>query len=134
MQTRQLRELGGIKAAAGVLVGRLEFIPQLLSGLLARHPQPAYDREKNDVWGLGITMICAAAVCSYLEFYDFANGLLNTDAIHQRLESLARLGYSSYFVKCVSNMVNMNEEYRPSLRDIQKFLGPLQHSQPAHPR
>ena len=99
--------------------------PQLMKNYFSRSSKVPSNKEKDDVWSLGITLICAAAVCGFGDFYDFTYGTINHDKIRDRLAWLEKIGYSSYFVKCVGNMVNANEDYRPNIKEVIKFIVPL---------
>lgn len=96
--------------------------PQLIKSFVSKTFDPKYSIEKNDVWSAGITMVCAATVGGFKDFYDFTYGNINMDKINERLALMKQLGYSDYFIRCIANMLNPNEDYRPSLKDLLNFL------------
>lgn len=96
--------------------------PQLIKPYVSKSLDAKYNIEKNDVWCLGITMICAATVANFKDFYDLTYGNILTDKINERLSMMEQMGLSSYFVRCMANMLNPNEDYRPSLKDLLNFL------------
>lgn len=96
--------------------------PQLVKPFISKSLDVQYSLEKNDVWSIGITMVCAATVSSFKDFYDLTYGNILMDKINERLSMMEHMGCSSYFVRCMANMLNPNEDYRPSLKDLLNFL------------
>ena len=96
--------------------------PQLIKPYITKAMEPVYSVEKNDVWAIGVTMVCAATVSNFRDLYDFTYGNILMEKINERLEVMQKMGYSAYFVKCIANMLNPNEEYRPALKELLNFL------------
>lgn len=96
--------------------------PQLIKPYVSKSLDFKYSVEKSDVWSIGITMICAATVCSLKDFYDLTYGNILTDNINLKLSIMEQMGYSGYFVRCMANTLNPTEDYRPSLKDLLNFL------------
>lgn len=96
--------------------------PQLIKPYTSKSLDANYNVEKNDVWAIGVTMISVASVSNFKDFYDLTYGNILTDKINERLTMMEQMGYSSYFVRCMANMLNPNEDYRPSLKDLLNFL------------
>lgn len=97
--------------------------PQLMKPYITRKMDvTAYNPEKNDVWGLGITLISAATICNFREFYDYTYGNIDLERINEKLDMMAKMGYSPYLVKCVGNMVSTIEDHRPTFKDISNFI------------
>ena len=98
--------------------------PQLIKGLVTKEMDVSHSKEKNDVFGLGMTILCAASISNFRTFYDFTYGNILTDRINEKIEFIYRLGYSEYFIKCIVNMLNPKEEARPSFKEQMNFLSP----------
>lgn len=96
--------------------------PQLVKPYITKVMQPAYSVEKNDVWAIGITMVCAATIANFRDFYDLTYGNIIMDKINEKLDVMQRMGYSPYFVKCMANMLNPTEDYRPGFKELLNFL------------
>ena len=61
---------------------------------IMKHNSPKYSLEKNDIWGFGITMICAATISNFRDFYDYTTGTILFDRINEKTASMSRIGYS----------------------------------------
>lgn len=118
----------GYKRMVGNYTLQSPISPQLMKPYVTRAFAPKYDEGKNDVWGFGVTMICAATISNFREFYDFTYGNIHFDKLNEKLDLMHRIGYSEYIIKCVTNMLNQNEEYRPSMKDLANFLRPQSQS------
>ena len=108
--------------------------PQLMKPYITKKMDGSvYNAEKNDVWGLGITLLSAATVSNFREFYDYTYGNIDLERINEKLDQMAKLGFSQYLIKCVGNMVSTIEDHRPTLKDIANFVAakPAQNSQPS---
>lgn len=96
--------------------------PQLVKPYVTKAFEPGINVEKNDVWAIGITMVCAATISNFRDFYDFTYGNILMDKINEKLDVMQRMGYTAYFVKCMANMLNPNEDYRPAFKELLNFL------------
>jgi len=47
--------------------------PQLLIALKSKKRNPVYDKQKNEVWCIGMTTLCTASYMDYNHFYDYDN-------------------------------------------------------------
>ena len=72
--------------------------PQLMKPYVTKTPNPNYNIEKNDVWSLGITMVCASTICNFRDMYYFEYVNIVIDKLNERLAIMKRL-YSDYFVR-----------------------------------
>ena len=96
--------------------------PQLIKPYVTKTIDPSFNMEKNDVWAIGITMVCSATISNFRDFYDLTYGNILMDKINEKLDQMQRMGYSAYFVKCMANMLNPNEDYRPAFKELLNFL------------
>lgn len=97
--------------------------PQLMKPFITKRMDvTAYSPEKNDVWGLGITLISAATICNFREFYDYTYGNIDLERVNEKLDQMSKMGYSAYLVKCIANMVSTIEDHRPTFKDISNFI------------
>jgi serine/threonine protein kinase len=104
--------------------------PQLMKPYITKKMDlTSYSPEKNDVWGLGITLISSATICNFREFYDYTYGNIDLERVNEKLEMMSKMGYSPYLIKCVANMVSTIEDHRPTFKDISNFIS----ARPAQP-
>lgn len=97
--------------------------PQLMKPYITRKMDlTLYNPEKNDVWGLGITLISAATISNFREFYDYTYGNIDLERVNEKLDIMGKMGYSPYLIKCIGNMVSTIEDHRPTFKDISNFI------------
>jgi hypothetical protein len=74
--------------------------------------------EKDEVFALGITALCAACNNPLTDFYDMKTLSLNGERIGQKLNFMRELGYSGQLTNLVTSMIAVNPAQRPSLAQI----------------
>jgi serine/threonine protein kinase len=74
--------------------------------------------EKDEVFALGITALCAACNNPLTDFYDMKTLTLAEGRIGQKLAFMRELGYSPQLINLITGMLNINPQQRPSLAQI----------------
>ena len=76
---------------------------EALKSLLFGPTNSSYDKEKNDIWGLGITLLSTFVNEDYNLYYDWKNYKINESVIGSRILKLSKdLGYSDSLVGVIS--------------------------------
>jgi len=74
--------------------------------------------EKDEVFSLGITSLCAACNNPLTDFYDMKTLSLSNERINQKLTFMRELGYSPQLINLIAGMINVNPLQRPTLANI----------------
>jgi len=74
--------------------------------------------EKDEVFALGITSLCAACNNPLTDFYDIKTLTLNGDKINQKLAFMRELGYSPQLIQLITGMLALDPAGRPTLANI----------------
>ncbi len=78
-----------------------------------------YDKEKNDVWALGITLLTCLVNEDYNNYYDWPKFSVNDLIIRSRLMKLTTdFKYSSKLVNLISRMVETDEFSRIGVTEM----------------
>ena len=96
--------------------------PQALTALTLGPKYATFDREKNDIWALGITMLVSLTNEDYNLFYDWHNQELNYDIILSRLRRVQTMGYSLEFIQALKLMLEKDENRRTNLAALSDFI------------
>lgn len=73
--------------------------PQAMKALMLGPQNGSYDKEKNDIWALGITLLCAFVNEDYNNYYDWPQYRINDTLIRSRILKLQKdLEYSEKLV------------------------------------
>lgn len=69
--------------------------PQALTALMRGPESGSYDKEKNDIWSLGITLLATFVNEDYNNYYDWSNYRVNDTLMRSRILKLSKdYGYS----------------------------------------
>lgn len=70
----------------------------------------SYDKEKNDVWSLGITLLASFVNEDYNNYYDWKNYKVKDSLIRARLMKLSKdYGYSTDLINLLERMLEMDD-------------------------
>lgn len=93
--------------------------PEQLETLSQRKPDVKQGyTEKDEVYSLGITALCAATNQPITEFYDYGNYTVKQDRINQSLKHMSDIKYSDELVKFIANCLNQDPASRASLDQL----------------
>lgn len=88
--------------------------PQAIEGLKFNVHKGGYDKEKNDVWGLGITLLSTLINEDHTRYYDWSRYEINFTVIEDRLIRLEQEGYSQDILALIRSMLDSDDRRRPS--------------------
>jgi len=94
--------------------------PEILRAVSRRDSSPVYDKEKADVFSLGMTILSCASNKNFQEFY--SNGSLFYDRIEMSLNKLQKLGYTRILIEVIRDMTQENPFNRPTLQELNMFI------------
>jgi len=77
-----------------------------------------FDKEKNDIWGLGISILSMLMNEEYSKYYHWESFKINHDTISRKLSNLAQLGYTPSLIQTLSGMLQIEEHNRVSIKYI----------------
>ena len=84
--------------------------PQALKGLIVGPHSSSYDKEKNDIWSLGVTILAAFVNEDFNNYYDWKNYTINGTMIRSRLLRLRKdYGYSEDIIHVLEKMLEMDD-------------------------
>lgn len=93
--------------------------PQAISGLLYGMKRGInYDKEKNDIWGLGVTILSLLINEDFNVYYDWDKCMINFPLIKKRIQQLNQMNYSRTLVNFVSSMLENDEQLRPKINQL----------------
>lgn len=96
--------------------------PQALRALTLGPKYATFNREKNDIWALGITLLVSLTNEDFNIFYDWHNQEVNYELILKRLRRVQAMRYSPDFVKVLTFMLEKDESRRANLYNLQDFI------------
>ena len=87
--------------------------------------QMKYDhREKDEIFSLGITALCAATNDPVPDFYDFKKMVVNWEKVGDKVKFMQRdLRYSPALVNMITSMLQEDPAKRPTFRNILQITG-----------
>lgn len=94
------------------------FSPQAMSVLSLGPNYATFDREKNDIWALGITLLVSLNNDDFNIFYDWNGQDVNIDLIHAKIRKLQSQGYSAQLIKTLKMMLEKDEYKRIGLSEL----------------
>ena len=98
--------------------------PQAMSALMVGPGSASYDKEKNDIWALGITLLSAFVNEDYNNYYEWKNYKINDTLIRSRIMKLRKdLGYSDKLVDMINRMLMSDDFKRISLHELSRIVG-----------
>ena len=77
-----------------------------------------YDKEKNDVWALGVSLLSMLINEDYNRYYNWERCEINFPSIRKRIQILIQMGYSKELVTFVKKMLENEEFLRPKFSDL----------------
>lgn len=93
--------------------------PQALSSALyGIRKALSYNKEKNDVWGLGITILSLLINEDFNTYYDQNTCQIKFPTIQNRIEMLGGMGYSRNMIQFLSWMLESDEILRPDFVEL----------------
>lgn len=98
------------------------FGPQAMAALSLGPNYATFDREKNDIWSLGICTLVALTNEDFNIFYDWTNQEIHFDLIQARLRKVSNMGYPSEFIKILKLTLEKEEYKRASLHELLNLL------------
>ena len=96
--------------------------PQALSSLTLGPKYASFDREKNDVWAVGITLLVSLTNEDYNIFYDWYNQEVNYDFVLSRVRRVQTMGYSQDFLQALKLMLEKEESRRANLATLADYI------------
>lgn len=95
--------------------------PEMFDSLKDYKPEPECDKEKAEVWMIGIVALSVATLADYESIYDFENFEIRKDLLKQ-LQRQAAKGYSPLLRDLIKLCLQFDPEERCNLETINKFL------------
>lgn len=95
--------------------------PELFSSLKMYQPEPNFDKEKAEVWMIGIVALSVATLIDYELIYDFNNFDVNTELLGQLQKQIAQ-SYSPLLRDLIKLCLKPEPQERCDLETINKFL------------
>ena len=96
--------------------------PQAISSLTLGPKYATFDKERNDVWALGITMLVSLTNEDYNIFYDWHNQEILYELILSRLRRIQSMGYSQDFIQALKLMLEKDENRRVGISTLTDFI------------
>jgi serine/threonine protein kinase len=78
--------------------------------------------EKDEVFSLGITALCAACNNPLADFYDYKTVELNRPKIAQKIAFMRELGYSQELINLISGMLQEDPNQRLSMSQVLQIV------------
>jgi len=82
---------------------------------------PDYDKEKAEVWLIGMLILNCMSLTHYNKFYDWENSTLNLKLIEQTLFKIGGI-YSSLLRDLTESCLEENPKKRCSMSSVSKFI------------
>lgn len=92
--------------------------PQALAMLTLGPKYATYDKEKNDVWSIGMTTLVSLINEDFNIFYDWTEQEINCDLLNNRINKVQSMGYSPQFLNVLNSMLEKEEYKRPKLDQV----------------
>jgi serine/threonine protein kinase len=96
--------------------------PQALRAVTLGPKYATFNREKNDIWALGITLLVSLTNEDFNIFYDWHSQEVNYELILKRLRRVQAMRYSSDFLKVLTFMLEKEESRRANFFNLQDFI------------
>lgn len=103
--------------------------PQAMTALSLGPNYATFEKEKNDIWSMGMTVLVSLTNEDFNIFYDWTNQDINFELLQSRIKKVHSLGYSSEFIKLLRSLLEKDEFKRPSLHDINQQVLRSSHGQ-----
>ena len=98
--------------------------PQALGALMLGPDSASFDKEKNDIWSLGITLLTTFVNEDYNNYYDWKNFRVNDTLIRSRILKLSKdYGYSSDLINLLDRMLEMDDFKRIGIQELSQIAG-----------
>ena len=98
--------------------------PELMYFYHNRERFPKYDRVKNDIFCMGVSVLCLLTNDDFMFFYDFCEGIVFYERILVRLEDICmKLGFSEDFKGFLKRCLEKKVDLRPGLDELFELLG-----------
>ena len=98
--------------------------PEALKSLLFDPGNKSYDKEKNDIWSLGITLLSTFVNEDFNQYYDWKSYKINESVIGSRILKLKNdLGYSDELVGLIQSMLEVDDFKRIGVTRIAQIAG-----------
>ena len=117
------KRFGYLKALAAT--DRPFLSPQQLKSLQKKEPNPRGDQFKNDIFSLGVLMLEAATLLPSEFVYNWSKHTVNYAEINKSLQ-LIRQRHSEFLTNIIAEMLNEDENARPSFHDLNEILSPYE--------
>lgn len=108
--------------------------PQAMSALSLGPKYSDFNREKNDVWSIGICVLVCLTNEDFNIFYDWTNQEINYSLLSQRFQMLEAMGYSEELIFLIKRTLEKDENKRISLVELQSQIKNLSQSAYELPR
>lgn len=98
--------------------------PQAMKALMSGPGSGSYDKEKNDIFALGITLLSAFVNEDYNHYYEWNNYRVNETLIKSRIMKLTKdYGYSTDLVNLIERMLDFDDFTRIGISELSKIAG-----------
>jgi serine/threonine protein kinase len=98
--------------------------PQALKALMVGPESGSYDKEKNDIWSLGITFLSTFVNEDYNNYYDWKNYRVNDTLIRSRILKLSKdYGYSYKLINVIERMLETDDFNRIGITELSRTVG-----------
>lgn len=99
------------------------FGPQAMSMLSLGPNHASFDKEKNDIWSIGICLLVSLTNEDFNIFYDWPNQEINMDIVQDRIRKVQNMGYTADLIKTLRMLLERDEFKRISLHDLLTIVG-----------
>jgi serine/threonine protein kinase len=98
--------------------------PQAMKSLMLGPERSNYDKEKNDIWSLGITLLTSFVNEDYNNYYDWPKYTVSDSLIRSRIVKLTTdFNYTSKLVNLISRMLETDEFSRIGIVELTYSAG-----------
>lgn len=98
--------------------------PQQLEDLRNDRDEMTADREKSDVYSIGITVLCAVSNNPLSSFYNYGLYEVIDSKIGEKLELMEHLGYSIELRSEIAKCIRVAEKERPTFQQLVDLITP----------
>eukprot|EP00825_Cyclidium_porcatum_P052181 TRINITY_DN9804_c0_g1_i1.p1 TRINITY_DN9804_c0_g1~~TRINITY_DN9804_c0_g1_i1.p1 ORF type:complete len:233 (+),score=29.11 TRINITY_DN9804_c0_g1_i1:203-901(+) len=96
--------------------------PELFANYHFRRVVPLdFNREKSDVFSVGMTALKMATLKDIQNCYDLEQGIVLPNKIQEYLKMISRY-YCSNFINCIAKLLELNEKIRWNLQECLQYL------------
>ena len=97
--------------------------PQAMAGLVLGPDSTSFDKEKNDVWAIGITVLSSLVNDDFDLYYDWEKLQIKYNIIQERVASLRfNLRYSEQLIGIVEKMLIIDDFYRIGVNELVRLI------------